>query len=64
MVDDFRGPIGRPMDDDSAADEGKVTQEDDEEVADIDEAISDDPSYGEEGTDYDPATQTPKEAER
>ncbi len=63
MADDFRGPIGRPMDNDSATDEGEVTEEDYEEVADMDEAISDDASYG-EGDDYDPATQAPKEAER
>lgn len=57
MTDDFRGPTGRPMDSDSAADEGDVTEEDYEEAQEMDEALTDDPAY-------DPAVQAPKEAER
>lgn len=60
--DDLRNPIGLPMDD--PADKGEATEEDYEEVAEMDEAISDDPSYGEDGADYDPATQAPRDAER
>ena len=57
MTDDFRSPVGRPMDDSSAADEGEVREEDYKEAEEMDEALSDDPAY-------DPAVQAPKEAER
>lgn len=57
MTDDFRSPVGRPMDDDSAADEGEVREEDYREAEEMDEALSDDPAY-------DPAVQAPREAER
>ena len=57
MTDNFRGPNGRPMDPDSAADEGDVTEQDYEEAEKMDEALTDDPAY-------DPAVQAPKEAER
>lgn len=64
MSDDLRNPIGLPMDDEDGADEGEATEEDYEEVERMDEALSDDVPYEEEGVAYDPATQAPKEAER
>ena len=57
MSDVERNPIGLPLDDDDSAREGEVTEEDYEEVEDMDEELTDDPAY-------DPATQAPKEAER
>ena len=57
VTDTFRGPNGRPMDDEGAADGGDVTETDYEEAEKMDEALTDDPAY-------DPAVQAPKEAER
>lgn len=57
MSDIDRNPIGAPLDDDDAAKEGEVTEQDYEEVEDMDKELTDDPAY-------DPATQAPKEAER
>ncbi len=44
MSDDLRNPIGLPMDDEDAhdgADEGEVTEEDYEEIEDMNEELND-----------------------
>jgi len=56
MSDDLRSQLGAPTDDDGA-DGSKV---EDKGTARIDEEISDDPAYEEDGVAYDPAAQTPK----
>ena len=44
MSDELRNPIGTPADGDDGAKEGEVTEEDYEEVEDMDEAIPGDPT--------------------
>ena len=55
MSDDDRDPLGRPVDDDNndGATEGEVTEQDYEEVEDMDEELTDDPT-----------TQAPEDAGR
>lgn len=44
MSDDLRNPIGTPAQDDDGATEGEVTEENYEEVEDMDGVISDGPT--------------------